>query len=76
VEHGRISSQASENAKLSGSMPEPLCTLILAKIHEQIERTDHLVGKIPTEGLQVGSPSSPVIPASPTVVYWAIYSIV
>ena len=39
-------------------MPDPLCTSILAKIHEQIERTDHLVGTIPTDGLQ-WAPSIP-----------------
>jgi DinB superfamily len=32
-------------------MPDPLCTSILAKIHEQIERTVHLVGKLPENGL-------------------------
>jgi hypothetical protein len=39
-------------------MPEPLCTSILAKIHEQIERTDHLIDKIPTDGCQ-WAPSIP-----------------
>jgi hypothetical protein len=52
AKHGEISSQTSENAKLSDSMPEPLCTSILSKIHEQIERTDHLIERIPTNGLQ------------------------
>jgi hypothetical protein len=32
-------------------MLEALCTLILAKIHEQIERTDHLIGLLPPEHL-------------------------
>ncbi len=39
------------------NMPAPLCTSISAKIHEQIERTDYLVGKIPTDGPPVGAPS-------------------
>jgi hypothetical protein len=32
-------------------MAEPLCTSVLAKIHEQIERTDHLIGLLPLEYL-------------------------
>jgi hypothetical protein len=32
-------------------MPDPLCTSILDKIHEQIERTDHLVGKLPANSI-------------------------
>jgi DinB family protein len=39
-------------------MPDPLCTSILAKIHEQIERTDHMVGKLPANGL-LWTPSIP-----------------
>jgi hypothetical protein len=32
-------------------MPEPLCEAILAKINEQIERTDHLIGILSPEQL-------------------------
>ncbi len=32
-------------------MPEPLCEAILSKIHEQIERTDHLMGILSPEQL-------------------------
>jgi hypothetical protein len=32
-------------------MPEPLCDCLLDKIHEQIERTEHLIGILPTEQL-------------------------
>ena len=32
-------------------MPEPLCESLLAKIHEQIERTDHLIGILSAEQL-------------------------
>jgi DinB superfamily len=39
-------------------MPDPLCTSILAKIYEQIERTDHLIGKLPANGLS-WTPSVP-----------------
>jgi uncharacterized damage-inducible protein DinB len=31
-------------------MLDPLCAAILAKIQEQIERTDHLIGMVPAEG--------------------------
>jgi hypothetical protein len=33
-------------------MSEPLCASILTKIHEQIERTDHLIRKVPNDALQ------------------------
>ena len=39
-------------------MLEPLCTVMLAKIHEQIERTDHLIGLLPPEYLD-WAPSTP-----------------
>lgn len=32
-------------------MPEPLCDCLLDKIHEQIERTEHLIEILPTEQL-------------------------
>ena len=33
-------------------MSTPLCVSLLDKIHEQIERTTHLLGKLPQESLQ------------------------
>jgi hypothetical protein len=35
-------------------MVEPLCMSVLAKIHEQIERTDHLIGLLTPENLDWG----------------------
>jgi hypothetical protein len=35
-------------------MAEPLCMSVLAKIHEQIERTEHLIGLLPPENLDWG----------------------
>jgi len=35
----------------SSCMPAALCDSILAKIHEQIDRTDHLIGMLPAEGI-------------------------
>jgi uncharacterized damage-inducible protein DinB len=33
-------------------MAEPLCACLLAKIHEQIERTDHLIAMVPADRWQ------------------------
>ena len=38
----------------------PLCSSLLAKIHEQFERTTHLIGLVPADGLE----RSPAIPDS------------
>jgi hypothetical protein len=45
-------------------MPDPVCAALLAKIQEQVERADHLIGLLPDSALEWAPPFPGAWPAS------------